>query len=252
LPKLNGTNSRTNPASEPVGTGAALRFAALPPLADPRFRANQPSEPTFRLLPAGKPASINLNAAQRRTRCVQKGLKMKRIIMLMAVLSVSEAIGANDSPLSQVAERLSEIANDMKPVAAVEQNGRAVSLSYNTRKFMVHNTDKLGHHSEKAHETVGPRYDGLIVKVTVQDGRYFGAAIIPLNLRRPYWTTFVNAYPIAKGKQHLHVNISYGSRTDRELIKRIKDMLESMIDDDPHVTARELGVHNKPLQDTSQ
>ncbi len=128
---------------------------------------------------------------------------MKRIAILAVVLMVAGMVIADDSPLSQVAERLSKIAEDMKPVASVEQNGRAVTLSYNTRKFMVHNTDKLGRHSEKAHKTIGPSYDGLIVQVTVQDGRYAGAARIPQNLRRPYWTTFVNAYPIAKGQQHL-------------------------------------------------
>jgi hypothetical protein len=84
----------------------------------------------------------------------------------------------------------------------------------------------------------------LMVHVTVGDGRYAGAAEIPQDLRGPYWTTFVNAYPIAKGKQHLHVSISYGSRTDQKVIKQIKEMLESMIDDDPTVKTKELGAHN--------
>jgi hypothetical protein len=177
-------------------------------------------------------------------RCLQKGLKMKRIAIIAIFLMVAVAVKAEDTSLSQVAERLSKIAEQMKPVALVVQNGRNVTLSNNTRTFMVHSSDKLGRRSDKAHKETGPRYDGLMVHVTVGDGRYAGAAELPQDLRGPYWTTFVNAYPIAKGKQHLHVSISYGSRTDQKVIKQIKEMLESMIDDDPTVKTKELGAHN--------
>ena len=158
---------------------------------------------------------------------------MKRIAILSALLMVAPTVMADDSPLLQVADRLAKQAEDMSIVPRVAQDGRTVSLSYRTRKFMVHNTDKLGHHSEKAHEEVGPRYDGLIFQVTMQDGRYAGAAVIPNDLPRPYWTTFVNAYPVAKGQQHLHVNISYGNRTDREVIKKMKERasFEEHLDD---------------------
>jgi hypothetical protein len=89
---------------------------------------------------------------------------------------VAVAVKAEDTSLSQVAERLSKIAEQMKPVALVVQNGRNVTLSNNTRTFMVHSSDKLGRRSDKAHKETGPRYDGLMVHVTVGDGRYAGAA----------------------------------------------------------------------------
>lgn len=155
---------------------------------------------------------------------------------------------AEDTPLDSVAAGLTRIGEGMKPVASVVQDGRAVTLSFNTRTFMVHSSDKLGHRSAKAHQSVGPRYDGLIVKVTQQEGRYFGAAVIPQNLRRPYWTTYVNAYPIAQGRQHLHVNIEYGNRTDRKVIKQVKALLESIIDDDPKIEAKQPGAHNRTLE----
>ena len=177
---------------------------------------------------------------------------MKCIAVLTVLLGVAVAVGAEDSHLSQVAEQLSKIAEDMQPVASVEENGRTVVLSYRTRKFMVHNTDKLGRRSEKAREKIGPRYDGLMVQVTVGDGPYVGAADVPQEGHGPYWTTFANAYPIAKGKQHLHVNILYGNRTDRETIKKIKDMLTAMIDDDPNIKAKKLGAHNKTLEHISE
>ncbi len=177
---------------------------------------------------------------------------MRYILAVLISAMFALQASAKDSPLSQVAENLSKIAEDMEPAASVLHDGRTVSLSFNTRTFMVHSSDKLGRRSKEAHQTVGPRYDGLIVQVTMQDGRYFGAAVIPQNLRRPYWTTFVNAYPIAKGKQHLHVNISYGNRTDHQLIKQIKELLEAKVDDNPKVKAKILGVHNKTIERNSR
>lgn len=167
---------------------------------------------------------------------MQKGAKMKPVAMLIALLMMGFTFAADDGPLSRVADHFSILAEDMDE-ASVEQSAWTVTLSYKTRKFMVHSSDKLGRHSEKAHETIGPRYDGLIVQVTMQDGQYFGAAMIPQNLWQPYWTTFVNAYPVNKGNRHLHVNISYGSRADHKTIEKIKDMLNSMIDDDPDAKA---------------
>lgn len=177
---------------------------------------------------------------------------MRSIAVLICCLLSSCLAWADDSPLTQVADGLSKIAAQMTPVATVLQDGRAVTMSYKTRTFMVHNTDKLGRHSEKAHETVGPETDGLIVEITLQDGRYDGAAKIPQTLRRPYWYTFVNAYPIAEGKQHLHVNISYDSKTDRETITKIQMMLDAMVDDAPDNAEETPGAHNKRMQGTGE
>ncbi|MBT3296847.1 MAG: hypothetical protein HN919_18380 [Verrucomicrobia bacterium] len=155
-------------------------------------------------------------------------MDMRYAALFVSVLLVALSVDAKDSPLDHVAEGLSTIAGDTKPVASVRQEGRGVTLSYNARTFMVHSSDKQGRRSGEAHRTVGPRHDGLIVRVSVQDGPYAGAAKIPQDLSRPYWTTFVNAYSIAKGTQHLHVNILYGSRTAPGLIKSVKELLNSV------------------------
>jgi hypothetical protein len=89
----------------------------------------------------------------------------------------------------------------MKPVGSVEQNGRVVTLSNKTRTFMVYRGAKLGRHSEIAHETVGPRYDGLIVQATVQDGRYAGAGHRPLHQAR-----------IAEGRFRILCGLELGRR----------------------------------------
>ena len=175
-------------------------------------------------------------------------MKTKCIAILLSLLGVSTVWGDENSPLSQVAQHLSQITRDMNPLPQLTKNARDITLSYNTRKFMVHTSDKQGRHSEKAHEAIGPGYDGLIVRVSVHDGRYNATAVIPQNLRSAYWTTFINAYPVAGGKQYLHVNISFGSRTDRKIIEKVKDILDSVIDDDLDVNAYEVGVPNEAIE----
>jgi len=156
---------------------------------------------------------------------------------LVSLLLVSTAIATpatpGDSALKEVSAGLSRIAEDLKPEATVVGSNGTVVLSYKTRKFMVHGTYRDGRRVEKAHEALGPQVDGLIVRVKLQDGRYDGAAVVPQGLRKPYWTTYINAYPVAQGKQYLWVNISFGSRTDRDTITRVKQLLASVVDDDP-------------------
>jgi hypothetical protein len=152
------------------------------------------------------------------------------ICLLAVPLFFAAAAPAEEPPLLQVKTGLSKIAETLKPAAAVEHNGRVLTMSYKTRTFMVHSSDKRGRHSKEAHETVGPRYDGLLVRVTQQDGPYAGAACVPQDLRKPYWATFVNAYPTAKGKQHLHAAISYGSRIDAALVREVKKLLDAVKD----------------------
>ena len=159
---------------------------------------------------------------------------MKQIVIFtLALTMLFVSISAERRPPSKISRKLTKIAESLGPDASVKQKGGTVTLSYRTRTFMVHNTDRLGRRSEKTHKAVGPRYDGLIVKVTEKDGRYAGAAKTPHCSQKPYWTTYLNAYPMNKGTQHLHVIISYGSRTDREVIRRLKKFLASVSDPTP-------------------
>lgn len=173
---------------------------------------------------------------------------MRYLLCLFMVAAIAQPALGKVSPLAEVVTGLTRVSERLMPAASVEKEEQTVTLSYKPRTYTVHYTDKTGRHSEKAYEVVGPRYDGLIVRVTLQDGRYAGAAVLPQEFRHPYWISFGNAYPISKGKQHLHGSISYGSRTDRKLIKEVKAWLESMIDDDPNANAAKLRMHDDTVE----
>jgi hypothetical protein len=140
---------------------------------------------------------------------------LKKLLILVA-LTATSVLQASEWQL-----KLQSVIRSYDPqaVAAIE-SGAYVYRSH-TQTFKVHAIDKTGKISEAAYEEEGPNVDGILLGITLEEGSYQGAADIPVELRKPYWTTFVNAYPVAGGK-HLLLNLSYGSRADKKLIEAIK------------------------------
>lgn len=114
---------------------------------------------------------------------------------------------------------------DTNAVVTVEK-GRYV-YRYHTQKFKIHAIDKVGTISETTHDEEGPNVDGIFLTVSLQDGPYHGALVIPQDLHRPYWTTFANAYTVADGK-YLWLTLSYGSRADKKLMEAVKTCFEKI------------------------
>jgi hypothetical protein len=126
--------------------------------------------------------------------------------------------------LSDVYDRVREVCDQLCPSARISDVAAdsAVLGEYRTREFQVYTIYKGGQIAELPHQERGPEYDGFLLRVTLQPGQYQGAAVIPQNLRHPYWTTYLNAVSVPDKDEHLHIQLSYGSRTDRELLEQLK------------------------------
>jgi hypothetical protein len=129
--------------------------------------------------------------------------------------------------LVEVNERLREACREFCPSARMRYNDgeRQITVEDRTRDFQVYSVFKDGRVAEQLHVERGPKHDGFLLQVTLQPGRYQGAAEIPQDIRHPYWTTYVNAIELPDKESHLHVQLSYGSRTDRELLDRLKEVV---------------------------
>jgi hypothetical protein len=128
------------------------------------------------------------------------------------------------APVLQASEwqlKLQSVIRSYDPNAVVAIENGAYVYRHHTQTFKVHAIDKTGQISERAQDEEGPNVDGILLTIFLQEGSYQGAAEIPQELKKTYWTTFVNAYPAAGGK-HLLLNLSYGSRADKKLIEAIK------------------------------
>jgi hypothetical protein len=117
------------------------------------------------------------------------------ICLAMAVALASTTVNADEwqTKLQSVIRQF-----DTNAVVVIE-NGAYV-YRHNTQTFKIHTIHKTGEFSTQAHDEEGPNVDGIFLKVTLQDGPYQGSAEIPQDLRGPYWTTFINDYPVSGGK----------------------------------------------------
>lgn len=101
------------------------------------------------------------------------------------------------------------------------ENGTYV-YRYHTLVYKFHPIEtKLGDTTGKTHNQEGPKDDGILLKVSVQDGIYQGQLEIPQELRMPFWKTYVNAYPIDTTK-YLWVSLSYGKTSDLKFVEALK------------------------------
>lgn len=143
----------------------------------------------------------------------------KAMVTLAVVGIASWAFGADEWQT-----RLQSTIRQYDTNGVVVVEGGAYVYRYHTQIFKIHNVHKTGKVSETAHDEEGPNVDGVLLKVSLQDGPYRGAAEIPQNLGRAYWTTFINAYPVASGK-YLWLSLSYGSQADKRLLEAVKTCL---------------------------
>ena len=150
---------------------------------------------------------------------------MKRVLLIMATVCGVLMSGANAAPIQPEADKAYEALYKVLKeygISGVAQDNHNLRVTHKTNKFMIHTVHKTGYISPKPVEIEGPNYDGLIVEARVCMGQYAGQAEIPQEWKRTYWKTFINAYPIDEGKSHLYLSISYGTRTDKMMIEKIK------------------------------
>jgi hypothetical protein len=140
-------------------------------------------------------------------------------IMILGAATVTSVLHASEWQL-----KLQSVIRSSDPGASVAIENGVYVYRHHTQTFKVHTLDKTGLISEDAHDEEGPNVDGILLNISLQEGPYEGAADLPQELKKPYWTTFLNAYP-TDGDKHLLLNLSYGSRADKKLIEAIKACL---------------------------
>ena len=148
---------------------------------------------------------------------------MMKDALLVCLLTTSMAV-AQDVKSDEWQEKLQSVIRQHHTNAVVVVEHGTYFYRYHSLTFKIHTIDKMGNILETPHDEEGPNVDGILLKVTLQDGPYQGAAKTPQDLKKSYWTTFINAYPAANGKC-LWMQLSYGSKTDNKLLEAIKTCL---------------------------
>lgn len=161
------------------------------------------------------------------------GYEMKLVVVVSFALLLACSVVAGEPIGGEYRGKLGAAIRQHHPGAKVEGEGNRLVYRLRTHTFKIHTIHKNGRISQKPHDEEGPNVDGILVEVTIHDGNYLGQAEIPQDLHRPYWRTFINAYPVSGG-QYLWVSISYGTRTDKKLVDSIKTCFGPVISRGPH------------------
>lgn len=156
---------------------------------------------------------------------------MKKDILTVGLIA-AVAIASRTASADEWQTKLQSVIRQYDTNAVVSIENGTYVYRYHTQTFKIHTINKTGGVSETAHDEEGPNVDGIFMKFTLQNGPYQGAAEIPQDLKRPYWTTFINAYPVATGK-HLWLGLSYGSRANKRLLEAIKTCFGPILPPEP-------------------
>jgi len=151
---------------------------------------------------------------------------MKKLLFTLGLLITLATVSYsndNEAIFKIAKEKIDPIIATLKPKAIIElKNENTLIISYRKRKFTIHGTSMIGKHSDKPYETDGPDYKGFILTLYVQTTGTINQAITPQILKRPYWSTYLNVTPIRSTKKQFFWSLSYGRRTDKKLLEKIK------------------------------
>ena len=119
------------------------------------------------------------------------------------------------------------VENKIHDIATCVVDGDSVTMSYLPQKFTVHGVKMTGEILAETCETIGPSYRGLIATISIQK---LGEANQhpPQVIRETYWTTQIIETPFNKHKSQGYGGISYGTRTNPDLITNFNNLLKTL------------------------
>jgi len=124
--------------------------------------------------------------------------------------------------LDATEKRLRQAVHGLLPRVTVRLEGHILTAEQRTRTFMVYAVQKTGEIARTPDSTLGPEHDGFLLKTWVGEAGARAADGGPQDLRKPYWTTHLNAYPLSETTV-LSLSLSYGSHADRAVIAKLKE-----------------------------
>src|SRR5439155_23836766 len=112
------------------------------------------------------------------------------------------------------------------PDAKIEVTKQEFVAKVDTMMFTLHRRGKAGEVFPDTYQEEGPNWKGFILRVTLREGTYGGAAAVPQILQEPYFATYIDAKAVKKNDaKHYFVRFSYGSRLDQDLKKAISETI---------------------------
>lgn len=146
------------------------------------------------------------------------------LLSVMCLVGCSTVMAA-PATQTQLADQISALVTEHFPDAVIAQDNGKITAKHGTMIFTIHRHWKTGEIRKETDQIEGPNFEGFMISISVEDGRYEGQAMVPQTLNRRYWQEYIDRPPTADGKGHYVINLSYGSRIDRDFMKAVFEAL---------------------------
>src|SRR5262245_32388640 len=104
---------------------------------------------------------------------------MERTILAITTVLVSTGPALAEPPPDELVMKMTAAIHKHCPDAAIEVSKDGFVAKSGTMKFTVHGRSKTGEISAHTHQQEGPNFKGFLLQVSVRDGKYAGAAVVP-------------------------------------------------------------------------
>jgi len=149
---------------------------------------------------------------------------MKHIVIMVGLLLLPAPLLA-EPPEAEVVRTLTSAISNLCPKAHIETDRLIFSAKFSTMVYTMHSRLKTGEVSTQTYQQEGPGFEGFTLGVSLEDGKYAGAADVPQTVQGPYFPTFLDAPATDGGKKHYLVQFSYGPRLNPAIKKAILDAI---------------------------
>jgi hypothetical protein len=134
--------------------------------------------------------------------------------------------------LLQLRTELERELADLQPAPVFEvrksSGGRSLVVRYRTRDYIVYPRAKTGRFGDTLERHEGPDHDGVLIRAHVQPAGEANQALPPQTVRQPYWSTFLNAYPVPGTGKQVYLALSFQGPDDRPLLRKIRGAAERL------------------------
>lgn len=157
---------------------------------------------------------------------------MKFLILIAALVLLPCQLPAEelDPVLKRTMAVLEPILGQLEPKAEVsyENTGTVLIVRYLAQAYKVHGRMMTGEILTKTHDEIGPSFKGFVLEVGVQARGEANQAVTPQTVRQPYWMTDLDVTPVEGTNRQIKWGLSYGTRTNADLLSRIRTALQNM------------------------
>lgn len=151
------------------------------------------------------------------------------LVSLIFALIAAPARGADEEALENPAlkrfySELRMLFRKHYPKATSHLLKDKIHFEHDTRVFIVHEALKTGEWQDPW-ETRGPKPGGILCDITLQDGQYQGAAVVPQTFDKRYFKVLLMAPYSAKRDVHLYVHLSYPRNVSDDFLKQFTELV---------------------------